>query len=200
MTIANHKTSSFTLVELLAVIVVILVLAGITLGITSYVRKSLAISTAKAQIAAMSTALEMYKSDMGYYPPTGPARISAGPYLLAESANNNLLYRALSGTCINCRRAYLRFSAGQILTNQLNKLLNIMDPYGNPYNYYCSPTTRFSNTTVSIVRTSTFTYVIYTAAVAAVLGGQVNVSSYDIFSYGVDGSPNTADDITNWKR
>ena len=200
MTGAQRKTASFTLVELLAVVVVILTLAGITMGITSYVRKTLAISTAKAQIAAMSTALEIYKSDVGYYPRTGPAHLSGGPLFLAESANNNFLYRALSGTCINCGKIYLRFSAGQIQTNQFTKLLNIMDPYGKPYNYFCSPSTSLSNTTISIATTNPFTSVINTTVVAVVLGGQVNVRSYDIFSYGADGSPNTADDITNLKR
>jgi prepilin-type N-terminal cleavage/methylation domain-containing protein len=189
----------FSLVEMLAVVAIILILMGSIIGITGYVRKSVAMSAARAQLAAISSALEMYKSDMGYYPRTGPARLSAAPLFIVESANNNSLYRALNGTCLNCGKAYLRFPASQIQTNQFTKLLNIMDPYGNPYNYYCSPSTSLSNITAYIVRANPFTSGINTTLVAEVLGGQVNVGSYDLISYGLDRSPNTVDDIANWK-
>ena len=71
------RSAGFTLVELLAVVVVILILAGITMGITTYVRKRVALSTAKSQIAAISIALDLYKADIGYYSRTGVIRISA---------------------------------------------------------------------------------------------------------------------------
>jgi len=199
--------AAFSLVELLAVVVVILALAGVMLGITGYVRKRVALSTAKSQIAAISIALEMYKADIGYYPRTGVIRISASS--ACESTNNNLLYRALSGTCLNCSKVYLKFPEGMIQSNFLTGLLNIMDPYSWPYNYYCSPSTSLLVSNV----------VCDNCNLGFVIGGQVNVATFDLFSYGMDKNtyvsgagtcwgvgqnwlnPNSAaDDITNWKR
>ena len=201
--------AAFSLVELLAVVVVILILAGITMGITTYVRKRVALSTAKSQIAAISIALDLYKADIGYYSRTGVIRISAST--ACESTNNNLLYRALSGTCLNCSKVYLKFPDGMIQSNYLTGLLNIMDPFSWPYNYYCSPTTSLLVSNASC------------GNCGFVIGGQVNRTTFDLFSYGMDKNtyvpgavgganstwgfqehwmdPNSAmDDITNWKR
>src|SRR3954447_16578633 len=59
---------AFTLVEMLVVMAVIIVLAGLILGTSSYVQKKGARSRAEAEIAAMSAALESYKADNGIYP------------------------------------------------------------------------------------------------------------------------------------
>src|SRR3954469_25726560 len=59
---------AFTVVELLVVMAIILVLAGLVLGTTGYVHNKAARSRAEAEIAAMSAALENYKADNGIYP------------------------------------------------------------------------------------------------------------------------------------
>ena len=89
----------------------------------------------------------------------------------------------------------------------------IFDVYGMPFNYYCSPNTP---------------YQLVNAGNGYTQGGQVNVASYDLFSYGKDqctfadtnatawppvivgswGTDNTTwtnaksalDDITNWRQ
>ncbi len=61
-------TSAFTVVELLVVMSIILVLAGLILATSSYVHNKGARSRAEAEIAAMSAALENYKADNGIYP------------------------------------------------------------------------------------------------------------------------------------
>src|SRR5438094_498245 len=58
----------FTIMELLVVITIIIVLAGLILATTGYVQKKGARSRAEAEIAAMSAALENYKADNGTYP------------------------------------------------------------------------------------------------------------------------------------
>ena len=90
----RSRRGGFTLVELLAVVVVILILASIMVSITSYVQKSMAISTTKSQLATIQAALEMYKADWGFYPPTGPGRVSNSG--VKESSNNATLYFALA--------------------------------------------------------------------------------------------------------
>jgi type II secretory pathway pseudopilin PulG len=61
-------TDAFTVVELLIVITIIIVLAGLILSTVGYVQNKGARSRAEAEIAAMSAALENYKADNGVYP------------------------------------------------------------------------------------------------------------------------------------
>lgn len=64
----NHRQQGFTLIELLMVIAVILILAGITFGISRGVQNAQARAKAKAELAVISQALETYKSKHGDYP------------------------------------------------------------------------------------------------------------------------------------
>src|SRR6266478_5138030 len=59
---------AFTILELLVVMTIIIVLAGLILATTGYVQKKGARSRAEAEIAAMSAALKSYKADNGIYP------------------------------------------------------------------------------------------------------------------------------------
>ena len=60
--------AAFTILELLIVISIIIVLAGLILATSGYVQKKGARSRTEAEIAAMSAALENYKADNGIYP------------------------------------------------------------------------------------------------------------------------------------
>lgn len=62
------KTSGFTLVELLTVIAIIMILAGIVVGVQRGVYSSQANAKAKAEIHTIATALEQYKATYGTYP------------------------------------------------------------------------------------------------------------------------------------
>ena len=225
-----QNTKAFTLIELLAVVVVILIVAGLCIRVAGYVQMKVGISSTRAQISALSAALEMYKADVGYYPVTTTARISASG--VCESSNNAALYYALSpmnsvgisndfsalpNTNIyytivrQGRKAYLRIPASQIRTNPTTQLANIFDAWGKPINYYNSPRAAAGYGSVGGSQNSGFT-----------LGGQMNSTTYDLFSYGPDGftyagtgatgnpwvsatakwtNPNSAaDDIANWNR
>ncbi|HSP44626.1 MAG TPA: type II secretion system protein [Chthoniobacterales bacterium] len=59
---------AFTLIELLIVMAIILVLAGLILATSDYVQKKGYRSRAEVEIAAISAALENYKADHGVYP------------------------------------------------------------------------------------------------------------------------------------
>ena len=62
--------SGFTLIELLVVITVIGILAAITLNIAGGVQQKAAMDKARAEIAAISNALEQYKNVNDEYPAT----------------------------------------------------------------------------------------------------------------------------------
>lgn len=206
---ANGRTNcvAFTLIELLAVVVTILLLAAITAGVAGYIQRKNAIAATRAQITAIETALETYKSDNGYYPATFAERLSSGGN--KESSNNCILLNALCPTNpVAGAKTYLRFSVGQIRTNTWTQLPNIFDAWGKPLVYYNAPTNTPGFGTGGSPNTG------------FLRGGQVNITSYDLFSFGPDGSTfirtnllpvnwsgalwistNSADDdIANWNQ
>ena len=70
LTETEQSRAAFTLVELLAVITVIGILAGLTLGAAGAVRRHGATSTAKAEVAALQAACDRYFADNNSYPTT----------------------------------------------------------------------------------------------------------------------------------
>jgi general secretion pathway protein G len=122
--------AGFTILELLCVFVIIAALAGAILGVTRYAATNAAVSRAKAEIAAMETALESYKNDKGAYPRSTLNRLSGPPLYVNEQRNNALLYSALVDG------KYMTFKPSQIQALSATQT-NIIDPFGTPYNYYC---------------------------------------------------------------
>ncbi|NDB96598.1 MAG: hypothetical protein EBZ78_10665, partial [Verrucomicrobia bacterium] len=96
----KKKSNSFTLVELLGVITVIGILAGLTLGAAGAVRRHGATSQAKTEIAALQAACERYFADYQTYPAnTGNNPSSSfNPTATAYTAAGASLFAALFGT------------------------------------------------------------------------------------------------------
>jgi len=96
-----RATCAFTIVEVLVVMTIILVLAGLVLATSSYVHNKGARSRAEAEIAAMSAALENYKADNGVYPldTSVDARVTLDASLY--TAASLTLYKAISGDADN---------------------------------------------------------------------------------------------------
>lgn len=69
--------SAFTLVEMLVVMAVIAILAGIILALNGNVQATAARSRAKGEIQALSAACEAYKADNGGYPQGSPSTSAA---------------------------------------------------------------------------------------------------------------------------
>jgi len=151
------RTSSFraegavTIVELLVVIMIILILAGLILSISSYVQNKGARARAETEIAAISAALESYKADNGIYPRdnTGNqytdnlnAKVDVDP---AQSKYQNAslyLFFQLSGLDANQQavanmKSYFAFKP-QMLGHPAGNTTTvafIRDPFGNSYGY-----------------------------------------------------------------
>ena len=85
--------AAFTLIELMAVITIIVILAGLVVGGLGFVTERQAKEKAKVQMALLSKALEEYKLDMGTYPPTGNIASVSKPGGTNNSAVS--LYQAL---------------------------------------------------------------------------------------------------------
>lgn len=141
-------TAAFTIVEVIVVMAIILVLAGLILGTSGYVHNKAARSRAQAEIQALSAALESYKADNGIYPDdtTLDARLDT------DSANyapaSLALYKAISGDADNDSdrtaemKSYMSLKPNQLspvpvnpTTQQPQKVNAIIDPFGNSYGY-----------------------------------------------------------------
>jgi type II secretory pathway pseudopilin PulG len=140
-------TSAFTLIELIVVIAIIIVLAGLILSTVGYVQKKGARSRAETEIAAMSAACESYKADNGIYPRDNAtngytdsldARTSGDP---ANYQSASLyLYTQLSatnpdGSTIAGARSYFSFKPNMLSPRQSLPITAIVDPFGNSYGY-----------------------------------------------------------------
>lgn len=105
---------SFTIIELLAVVGVIGIVAGIVLAAAGGVQKKASRDQAKAEIQTFSVALEKYRADHGLY-----------PQATTLSQMTNTLYRSLTN--------YMAFATNKLSGSGTNTA--VLDPYGLPYRY-----------------------------------------------------------------
>ena len=138
------RHAAFTVVELLVVMAIILVLAGLILATSGYVQKKGARSRAEAEIAAMSAALENYKADNGIYPrDTTTDTLNARTPIASDYQPASLyLYNQLAGASSGSRtptagvKSYFVFKANQLNPSDQNVAVRfIRDPFGNSYGY-----------------------------------------------------------------
>ena len=145
----GKRQQGFTLIELLMVIAVILILAGITFGISRGVQNAQARAKAKAELVTISLAIEQFKSRYGDYP----------WHSADETDTNKALLYALTGRLVigdpSPEDETVEIKAS-ILTDQSQidanpkflddtkfstfsingETTNLLDPWGNPYIYW----------------------------------------------------------------
>ena len=126
MNAKSHR--AFTLIELLVVIAIIAILAGLTLSTLGYVNRKGAESRARAEVAALSAAIESYKIDFGAYPPMDDPSSTA----LSNVTTINL-FRELTGQgTVNSN--YVYFEPTPNFTTNISGG-PFIDPWGVNYNY-----------------------------------------------------------------
>jgi prepilin-type N-terminal cleavage/methylation domain-containing protein len=144
--IPRGPASAFTLIELLTVIAVIGVLAGITLGVMRGVQERAAINLARTELAALSQALEGYKKQYGDYPQTG---VSSGNPIAAASltSSEGRLFNALMGklgpalnatqgrTWLEAAKFTLSTTDLPVSGNSTSVANHFLDPWGRAYLY-----------------------------------------------------------------
>ena len=123
---------AFTLIELLAVITVIGILAGLTLGAAGAVRRHGASSTAKAEVAALQAACDRYYADNNTYP-IG----TASPTNVTAPAGGTVLFTNLLGsatlTAVPTSKRYFEPKPAMVFTNTSPNYF--IDPWGYAYGY-----------------------------------------------------------------
>ena len=141
--------SAFTLIELMAVITIIVILAGLVVGGLGFVNDRQAKNKAQVQMALISKALEDYKLDTGTYPPTtdktGNLTTAAG------TSTSSILFKALYWDSDNDGIGVPADTDQKIYLPDLDPLTSkqgwtsatpapsaattIVDPWGNQYCY-----------------------------------------------------------------
>ena len=127
----NSSPYAFTLVELLAVITIIAILAGLTLGAAGAVRRHGATSTAKAEVAALQAACDRYYADNNSYP-IG----TANPVTVTAPASATNLFSSLVGSttlsAAPTSKRYFEPKPAMVNTTGNNYFI---DPWGYAYGY-----------------------------------------------------------------
>ena len=154
----NKKNVAFTLIELLTVIAVIAILAGLVLSSAGYFQRKAAISRAQTEIKGMEVACESYKADNGTYPIDSGTTITNSLHSGGSSPEYNpvnyqsacaVLYQAITGdgndklTSVNPTTSNGQFGRSgkcyfELKPNQTGSsggTYYIVDPFGNCYGY-----------------------------------------------------------------
>jgi type II secretory pathway pseudopilin PulG len=99
--VCRRGDAAFSVIELLTVIAVIVLLAGIAIGSLQSARQRAAIARSRGELALLAHALEEFKAVYGDYPETGPSAVNSqrvtgtsGPGLASAQA---VLFNALTG-------------------------------------------------------------------------------------------------------
>jgi general secretion pathway protein G len=128
----NSSFRAFTLIELLAVITIIGILAGLTLGAAGAVRRHGATSTAKAEVAALQAACDRYYADNNAYP-IG----TASPATVTAPAGGTTLFSNLVGSttlsAAPTSKRYFEPKPAMVYTNASPNYF--IDPWGYAYGY-----------------------------------------------------------------
>src|SRR6516165_11148064 len=153
----QRRYYAFTLIELILVVGIIIVLAGLVLSTVGYARKKGARARAETEIAAISAACENYKADNGIYPtnsdtdnlnPISELDATSGldPSQPCSSTNDYTkatlwLYKQISGDTDGDRvgdaKSYFALKPAMLLPAPPNTcpVIGIRDPFGNSYGY-----------------------------------------------------------------
>jgi len=135
----QRRSSGFTMIELMLVIVIIAILAGMVTVGTQYARNKSRESATKQRIEVLQLTLEQYYQENGQF----PQHVGNDPV-----ENSRMLYTALSGdTSGNGQpdegnRVYLQELLGSDVDPRSHTWVDatkgtpfIIDSFGNPFNY-----------------------------------------------------------------
>lgn len=144
----NKKCShyAFTLVELLAVITIIGILAGLTLGAAGAVRRHGATSTAKAEVAALQAACDRYFADNNSYPapstnsmpnPSLSSDVNPSPTSKYAIAGRSLFKELFGTNQYNLPPSTKRYFEPKpaMVSSTTNANPYLIDPWGYAYGY-----------------------------------------------------------------
>ena len=125
---ASSARAAFTLLEVLVVITIIAILAGLVVGVGRRASESGMIARVRAELAVLSTALETYKRAYGDYPRTGDgAKLVQALLGRKGPTDQDIAGRSLLEVT--------RFTFANSADPTTNPAAVLVDPWGQPYVY-----------------------------------------------------------------
>ena len=160
--------SAITLIEIMVVIAIIVILAGLLLSIWGYVQDKAARELARNQIAQLTSDLLAYRADNGTLPIAlnGASDTSSAALIIALYPANAADGRIYDSNLIKMMNSYRPGADPQAIRRAATHLV---DPYGNPWHY------QFNGTP-----------------------GRGGPNTFDLWSQGKENSPDTNKWIKNW--
>jgi general secretion pathway protein G len=207
----GRREGGFTLVELLVVIGILALLAGLLFPAVTAAQRRSREKAAKAMIERLTLALEQYASDFGDYPPTSLAALGVATNGVNEG--NESLVRCLSTR--KERGPYFPFEEKDLANTDGDKLsgrdpcdstlgskelFEVVDPWGNPYIYFHNRDYRGGAKLERYVLQDG-TRITCRPHPNQRTGQYPGVTSFVIWSVGADGKNDDGegDDIASWK-
>ena len=133
----ERSRAAFTLIELLAVITIIGILAGLTLGAAGAVRRHGATSTAKAEVAALQAACDRFYADNNLYPSNTSVNPASSVAPSGYTAAGQVLFTNLVGSTnlsvAPTTKRYFEPKPAMVYTNGTPNYF--IDPWGYAYGY-----------------------------------------------------------------
>ncbi len=160
----RKKHAAFTLIEMVVVMAIIMILAGLVVAITGYVNRKSAMTRATSEIETLKLACQNYKAETGGYPqdtksdgtagytdtlspkkhfnPLSTEYTNAGKYLYQQLTGDKVGFSAEpDGIPDDGEQVYLKdfdarmLKADRDTTNKITRVYYFWDPFGYPYGY-----------------------------------------------------------------
>lgn len=124
----KKRSQGFTLVELITVIAVIVILLGFMVGSSSSARKRAKINQAKSEIAALETAINAYRADIGSFP-VDAAGASVNVDVVRQLSGLDLSGSKIAGLSDDWNGPYMEFDTSRLESTSGA----FLDPWKNAY-------------------------------------------------------------------
>lgn len=125
----KNRTSGFTLIELIVVMAIIMILAGLLTGAAVKAKQRALIAQTKTMISGLETALGMFQMDLGGYPNSGNANLvtclitsAGGTYTVGTTSYTVNSVSGWSGP-------YMNFKAEDVVSG------TVRDAWGTAFTY-----------------------------------------------------------------
>ena len=116
------RARRYTLIEILVVITIMIILAGMTLAAAKFVQKKAMLTRTRTLLESIAAALNQYQSEYGFFPEQ------------ADAAEPTLKKAMLDGMLKSNGVKYLDWSGEEHTTDASG---NCLDPIGEPFYYVC---------------------------------------------------------------
>ena len=128
----KNRSSGFTLIELIVVLAIIMILAGLTTGAALKAKQRAMIAQTKTMISGLETALGMFQMDIGGYPNSGTATNLVSCLTTLGGTYTVGTWTALTvTTTAGWSGPYMTFKQGDL--NATND--RVIDAWGTVYTY-----------------------------------------------------------------